>query len=198
MQLELEREREISIMATGELELSKSLTIIKIQANPNDPMLFQSFFCVGCQDFILVNGLFPAPERHAAAHALAWVPAVDEPGPGRPIQAIEPWLRSAPLSKERRRYLKEVAPSSNSICWALILEPEEREEWFDYFSDYLENLADCWLDALNGKDSEYFRVEEIWLRPRPAVQFAWIAEESAEQYPDALIKAYASQSLDNA
>ncbi len=187
MRAELEKERENSAVVSNEIELSKSLTLIKIQANQNDPILFQSFFCVSCQDFVLANGLFPAPERHTAGHALAWLPAVDEPGPGRPIQAIVSWLRGAPVSEERRSYLKEVAPSSNSSCWALILEPEEREEWFDFFSNYLESLADCWLDALNGKDSEYFQAEEVWFRPRPAVQFGWIAEELAEQYPDTLI-----------
>jgi hypothetical protein len=157
-----------------EIALSKDLALLKIQANQNDPLIFQTLFCPICQAYILANGLFPAPAQHAPAHPLAWVPAVDEPVPGRPIQAISYWLQLAPLTTERRRYLAEVAPTSNSLCWGLIIEPPERENWFEFLANYLDELAEAWLAALNGSDTKYFRSSEIWLRPGRTLRFYWL------------------------
>lgn len=164
------------ITNSPEILLSKSLTLLKIQANQNDLLIFQSFFCAECQEFILANGLFPPPAQHNPAHALAWLPAVDEPRPGQPWQVIQEWLPAAPINEERRSQLTGIAPTSNSMCWALILDPEEREEWFDFLADYLDQLADSWLMALNGFDTGYFRADEIWIRPRPARHFGWLSE----------------------
>lgn len=167
---------EKEIMANGqEILLSKDLVLLKIQANQNDPLIFQTLFCPICQEFIMANGLFPAPAQHPPAHPLAWVPAIDEPVPGRPIQAISYWLQLAPLKPERRRYLAEVAPTSNSLCWGLIIEPHERENWFEFLADYLDELAETWRAALNGSDTKYFRSNEIWLRPGEALRFYWLS-----------------------
>lgn len=164
-------------LISAEIRLSKDLALLKIQANLNDPLVFQILFCPVCQDYILAAGLFPNPAQHPLDHPLAWVPAVDEPVSGRPIQAISYWLQLAPLGSERRRYLAEAALASNSSCWALILEPEEREGWFEFFENYLNDLADAWMAALNGSDTPYFSANEIWFRPRPTSRFIWMNEE---------------------
>ena len=173
-------EERITVAKLPEIRLSKSLALLKIQANQNDPVIFQSLFCATCQDFILANGLFPPPERHVPGHALAWVPALDEPVLGRPRPVMQEWLNTAGLSDERRRELAGFAYSSNSLCFALFLGGDEREAWFEYFSTYLDGLAEAWLQALNGEDTRRFRVEEIWVGPRPKLHFSWLPEVLTE------------------
>ena len=174
-------EEPVTVEVVSEVYLSKELTLLKIQANQNDPLLFQTLFCATCQDFVTANGLFPAPHLHPADHALAWLPALDEPVPSEPSPAITRWLSEAPLNAERRRGLSAVALESNTLCWALIIEPEERDEWFELLTNYLDGLADAWLDALNGLDTHHFQASHIWFRPRPACRFQWLNEDVTEE-----------------
>lgn len=163
--------------AVLEVAISKSQVMLEIQANQNDPVIFQTFFCSSCHQFIPANGLFPGPEQHSLGHPLAWVPAVDEPGPGRPVKPITPWLLSQALSDERRDYLANLAHNSTSLYWGFFIEPDECSDWLNYLWDYLDELAECWLKALNGFDTDYFQSNEIWIRPRPNIKFYWSAEE---------------------
>jgi len=171
---------QIEQASTSKVFLSKDLTILKIQANQNDPLIFQSFFCATCQEFILANGLFAAPERHFPGHPLAWVPAQDEPAQGRSVQLIEDWLQTAPISQSRREDLALIAPQTNSLSWGLVLMGHEGSNWLTYLENYLNELADCWLASLNGFDTAYFRAEEIWFRPSLKYNFAWFPETLGE------------------
>ena len=180
-------ESNLAVMTSDEkldlITISRDVALLKIQANQNDPITFQTFFCTGCQTFVLASGFFPTPEQHAMqpGHRLAWLPAVDEPLHGQPYQAIQYWLATAPLSQERRDYLTQIAPTVNSMCWGLLIDPAEREEWLDFLADYLDGLAEAWLTALNGEDTRYFRSSEMWFHPRPDHQFNWTNTELAEE-----------------
>ncbi len=160
--------------------ISKSLVLLEIQANQNDPVIFQTFFCANCQQFIPANGLFPGPEQHSPGHPLARVPSLDEPGSGNPSKPITSWLLNQELSGERRQNLTETAWTSTSLYWGFFLEPQECENWLNYLWNYLDDLAECWLKALNGFDTAYFLASEIWVRPRPSYNFYWSIEDQTD------------------
>lgn len=170
----------IAVTNLSEKGISKSQVLLEIQANQNDPVIFQTFFCAGCQQFIPANGLFPGPEQHTPGHSLAWVPSLDEPGPGRPAKPITSWLSNQEFSVERRQNLNHTACTSTSLYWGFFLEPEECENWLNYLWSYLDDLAECWLKALNGFDTAYFLASEIWVRPRPAYNFYWSIEDQTD------------------
>lgn len=167
---------EVEQAEKSKIFLSKDLAILKIQANQNDPLIFQSLFCPTCQDFVLANGFFLGPDQHTPGHPLAWLPSQDEPAQGRTVALIENWLRTAPISESRRQELSLLAPQINSLSWGLALVGQETFDWLAYLENYLNELADSWLAALNGLDTAHFRAEEIWFRPATAYNFAWSPE----------------------
>lgn|GEM_PF-2093461 len=153
------------------ITIDKELTLLKIKANPNDPILFQMFFCVNCGTFVEGGQILPPLESQHPGHRLAWLPSVDEPIPGRSIKHINHWLESTPLSSERRQWLQEVAQTTNTISWAWVVSGAEYEDWTNYLDGYLDELAESWLTALNGLDSPLIPVGSIWQTIRPAHYF---------------------------
>ncbi len=166
--------------ATQEIFISKNIALLEIQANQNDPVIFQTFFCATCQKFLPANGLFPGPEKHTQGHHLAWVPSVDEPAPGRPAKPITSWLSSRDLGLERHNLLVESSNTSTSLYWGFFLESDECSDWIDYLWNYLDDLAECWLNALNGLDTAYFKASEIWVGASPQSTFFWKPEEATD------------------
>jgi hypothetical protein len=148
--------------------IDKELTLLKIKANPNDPILFQMFFCADCGAFVESGQILPPLERQHPGHRLAWLPTVDEPVPGKSIRHINHWLEVTQLSSERRQWLKQVAQTTNTISWAWVVSGVEYEDWLNYLDGYLDELVESWLAALNGFDSPLISAELIWQTIRPA------------------------------
>lgn len=166
-----------TISAETAILLDKEWTLLQIEANPNDFALFQTFFCANCNTFVAGGMILPDLKQAHPHHALAWLPAIDEPvPPNQALPVIQTWLATANLDRVRKADLAKIAPGCSSFGWGLRLDIDEREIWYDYFSSYLEQLADSWLAALNGIDTIYCKAEQVWLSTKPNLHFAWLPE----------------------
>lgn len=148
--------------------------LLRIKANPNDPILFETFFCADCVCFVVQGGITSEREVYHSKHRLAWLPAVEEPAPGQSFKPIGEWLNLAPLSPKRQEWLAEIAKKTTPLSWAWVLTSEEQTDWFDYLENYLAELADSWLAALNGSESRWLKSEQVWQTDcPPGTAFGW-------------------------
>lgn len=153
--------------------LDRELTLLKIKANPTDPILFQTYYCAECADFISIGGLFPTASIQHQEHRWAWLPSADEYAPGQTANLIAKWLAKTDLTPARRRWLSEV-PTRNAMNWAWVCNENEYLDWAEFLDTYLDELVESWLDALNGKDSPLLAAHTIWQSGRPEhIRFRW-------------------------
>ena len=150
------------------ITLDKDQIILQFRANPNDEAIFELFYCPACHAVVSASGLFPAvtDQLAHAGHRLAWLPAQDSPLPPLPPDGhIQHWLESYRPRLDPARYaeLAMCAPTINSGNWVWVLQGSEQTDWLAYLADYLERLAQGWLDALNGLPSDFFPIAAaVW------------------------------------
>lgn len=148
--------------------------LLRIKANANDPILFETFFCADCAEFVLKGGLTLGQSVHATQHRLAWLPTLEEIRPGESFNHIEYWLSQADLTLERRAWLAQVASTTNTLSWAWVLNSDEQVGWFTYLDEFLAQLAEAWLAALNGNNSSHLTSDQVWQGWRPTQTFGWV------------------------
>lgn len=143
---------------------------LHIRANPADPQIFELSYCATCNRFVPGSGLFPPVEAQPehSGHALAWLPAVDSPLPPYPSEGhIQHWLAvyGPQLNPAQRRELQNYATVTGSLNWVWLLKGDEQADWLAYLNQYLENLMEAWLAALDGRASAFFpQPATVWRR----------------------------------
>lgn len=159
------------------INLDRNFTLLKIKANPNDPVLFQTFFCATCASFVSIGRLFPATSQSHSDHNLAWLPSIDESAPGSPLNHIANWLANTPLNSERLAWLSQVAATTSTLNWVWVVNEVEYKSWIKYLTSFLDTLADNWLAALNGVDSPLVTSAAVWPVSNPRqFAFKWLEE----------------------
>ncbi len=149
-------------------EIDRNQLILNLRSNPADPEIFEFFFCADCRHFVTTNGLFPPLARQPkhAGHRLAWLPNPDSHLPPHPPQGhILHWLENyrPNLSEERYRQLLAYATTTTSENWVWVVTDKEQADWLAYLNDYIEQLTDSWLAALDYKASGFFpEPAKIW------------------------------------
>ncbi len=154
----------------------KNEVILNIRANPADPEIFELFYCADCGQLVACGGLFPMVEQQTEhiGHNLARLPGQDSALPGYPVQGhIRYWLESyrPALSPERYNQLYEYASTTGSQNWVWLLGGPEQTNWLAYLNDYLDRLAEAWLDGLEGRTSTFFPdLTHLWVAAQAQVQ----------------------------
>ena len=142
------------------IELDRAYLILYIRANPDDPQLFQLYFCADCGQFVPLEGLFPAltSDPGHPGHRLAWLPGQDSVPPGPPEGLVRRWLDEyRPLiAPDRFNSLSELAGMTGSSNWVWVLHGPEQDAWLAFLETYLQTLAGQWLLALAGQSSCFF------------------------------------------
>jgi hypothetical protein len=152
--------------------LDREETLLNIKVNPNDPALYQMYWCADCERFVTLGALHPHEAVRHAGHRLAWLPGVDEVAPGFRLQHMAGWLERTPLTPERRSWLQTVAVQTDTLNWAWVLNETEQTDWFEYLDGFLDRLADDWLDALNRRNAW-----RVWQDETPPdMTFSWVTE----------------------
>jgi hypothetical protein len=144
------------------VDLDFDLILLKIKANPADPILFATFYCASCNTFVPIGGLFPANAKLHLDHYLARLPSIDAVG-----NPLANWLAQASITIERRSYLQQLVFTTSTLNWVWVCNEAEYDDWLGYLDAQLEDLVASWLEALNGQDNQFFRAATIWQTLRP-------------------------------
>lgn len=153
--------------------LDREETLLNIKVNPNDPALYEMYWCADCERFVALGALHPHEAVLHAGHRFAWLPGVDEVAPGIRLEHMAVWLEGKSFTPARREWLTQVISQTDTLNWAWVLDEAEQTDWFEYLEGFLDRLADEWLDALNGKSSR--RVWQVETPPE-GTSFFWADE----------------------